>query len=158
MSITRDELSEMQRGGAQVRQKRREMPVSEPVEAPAAAPEIDLTEFKAEVTEAIRGIEAAVRAAPKVKSVFVDNIGTVADQPLKTGAGTIQRLAISDVKNNSVLTLYDSLTASGSIIYSTGTMGANSQPFSVDLTGVAFFTGLTLAITGANCKATIVYE
>ena len=84
--------------------------------------------------------------------------GTVAAEVLKIGAGTVQKLNIADVSNTAVLTLYDNTAASGTILYSTGAMGAQSKPFIVDLTGVAFFTGLTLAITGANCKVTVVYE
>ena len=84
--------------------------------------------------------------------------GTVAAEVLKIGPGTVQSVAISDITVNAVIILYDNTAAGGSIIWSTGTMGAKSEPFSVDLTGVAFFTGLTLAITTANCKATVVYE
>lgn len=47
---------------------------------------------------------------------------------------------------------------SGTIIWSSGTMGANAVLFSIDMKGLAFSIGLTLAITGANANATIIYE
>jgi|10_taG_2_1085330.scaffolds.fasta_scaffold61205_2 hypothetical protein len=84
--------------------------------------------------------------------------GTVAAEVLKIGAGTVQTISISDVTNTAVVTLYDNTSATGTILYSTGAMGSNSVPFTIDLTGVAFFTGLTLAVTTANCKSTVVYE
>jgi len=46
----------------------------------------------------------------------------------------------------------------GMIIWASGTMGANAVPFSIDFKGIPFSTGLTLAITGANANATIIYE
>lgn len=36
--------------------------------------------------------------------------------------------------------------------------GANATPFGIDLHDVSFYTGLTLAITGANANATVIYE
>lgn len=44
------------------------------------------------------------------------------------------------------------------VVDSSGTMGSNAVPFSVDLKGLTFSTGLTLAITGANSNATVIYE
>ena len=84
--------------------------------------------------------------------------GTVADQALKEGAGTLHSIAISDVSNNSVITLFDNTAASGTTVWSSGTMSAKTDPFSVDLHGIPFYTGLTLAITGAASKATVIYE
>jgi len=37
-------------------------------------------------------------------------------------------------------------------------MGANAVPFPVDFKGIPFSIGLTLAITGANANATVIYE
>jgi hypothetical protein len=84
--------------------------------------------------------------------------GTIAGLILKYGAGELKRAIISGVVNNSVITLYDNTAASGTILWSSGTMGAQTQPFSLDFGDLPFSTGLTLAITGANSNITVVYE
>lgn len=84
--------------------------------------------------------------------------GTTAGLVLKYGAGNLHGLAISGVVNNAVATLYDNTAASGTVIFSTGAMGANTVPFGVDLHDLPFSIGLTLAITGANCNVTAIYE
>lgn len=84
--------------------------------------------------------------------------GTIAERVLKYGTGLLHSMVISGVSNASVITLYDNTAASGTIIFSTGTMGPQTTPFSLDLTGAKFTNGLTLAITGANSNTTIIYE
>jgi len=77
---------------------------------------------------------------------------------LKYGAGAVQGLAISNVTNNSVITLYDNTAASGDILWNSGDLAANALPFNIPLYGIDFFTGLTLSITGADADVTVVYE
>jgi len=45
---------------------------------------------------------------------------------------------LSGVSNNAVITLYDNITNAGTIIWSSGTMGANAVPFPVDFKGIPF--------------------
>lgn len=84
--------------------------------------------------------------------------GTVAAQILKYGPGNVHELLVSGVTNNSVITLYDNTAASGTILFSTGSMGATTTPFALDFKGAPFFTGLTLVIATANSNATVIYE
>lgn len=84
--------------------------------------------------------------------------GTTAALVLKYGAGNLHELVVSGVVNNAVITLYDNTTNSGTILFSTGSMTANTVPFAIDLKGAPFSIGLTLAITVANANATVVYE
>ena len=85
--------------------------------------------------------------------------GTTAAKILKYGAGMVNELAISGVANNSVITLYDNTAASGTILYSTGAMPANTTPFVISFEkGLPFFTGLTLVISGASSTVTTLYE
>ena len=84
--------------------------------------------------------------------------GTVAAKVLKIGAGELHSMAISDVSNTAVITLWDNTAASGTIIWSSGGMGAQTKPFDVDLHGLGFFTGLTLTIATAAAKTTVIYE
>lgn len=106
-----------------------------------------------------------------VRSAIISRMGSALTQPLskfqsgqtaglvlKYGAGNLHLIAISGVTNNSVVTLYDNTAASGTILWSSGTMASNALPFSIDLKGLTFSTGLTLAITGANANATVIYE
>lgn len=83
--------------------------------------------------------------------------GQTAGLILKYGAGTTHGLAISGVVNNSVIILYDNTAASGTVLWSTGTMGAQTQPFYIQLVA-PFYIGLTLAITGAASNVTVQYE
>lgn len=84
--------------------------------------------------------------------------GTVAALVLKYGPGNLHTVIISGVNNNAVITLYDNTAAAGTVIFSTGAMGALTTPFALDFQGAPWYTGLTLAITGANANATVVYE
>lgn len=84
--------------------------------------------------------------------------GTIASKVLKYGAGDLRGIAVSGVANNSVVTFYDNTAASGTILWSSGAMPSNAQPFSINLFGMSFNVGLTLAITGANSNVTTVYE
>lgn len=84
--------------------------------------------------------------------------GTTAGVVCKYGGGALHSIAVSGVSNNSVVTLYDNTAASGTVIWASGTMGANTVPFSISLEAVPFFTGLTLVISGANSTVTVIYE
>lgn len=84
--------------------------------------------------------------------------GITAGQTLKIGPGGLQGMLISNVTNNASVTLYDSLTASGTIIWQSGAMGAQTIPFSLDFKGISFNTGLVLVISGAACNALVLYE
>jgi len=84
--------------------------------------------------------------------------GTTASVVLKHGAGILRTIIIGNVTNNSVITLYDNTAASGTVIFSTGSMGAQTQPYSVNFSALPFNNGLTLVISTANSNATIIYE
>jgi hypothetical protein len=84
--------------------------------------------------------------------------GTTAGVVLKIGAGQLHSVNVSGVVNNSAITLYDNTAASGTVLWSSGTMGAQTTPFSIDLHQVHFSTGLTLLIAAANSIVTIAYE
>lgn len=84
--------------------------------------------------------------------------GTTAGVVLKYGPGNLHGIAVSGVSNNSVVTLYDNTAASGTILWSSGKMGANAVPFDIDFKGAAFSIGLTLVISGANSNAMVIYE
>lgn len=84
--------------------------------------------------------------------------GTTAGLILKYGPGNLHGLIIGGVAQNSVITLYDNTAASGTIIWASGTMGAQTQPFALDFHSLPFSTGLTLVISGASSSVTIIYE
>lgn len=84
--------------------------------------------------------------------------GTVAALVLKYGVGNVHGISISGVVNNSVVTLYDNTAATGTILWSSGAMSNQTVPLFIDLKGLPYFTGLTLAITVANSNVTVIYE
>ena len=84
--------------------------------------------------------------------------GTTAGLVLKYGAGALRGVVISGVANNSVITLYDNTAASGTVIWSYGTMGSQTQPYDLDFKTLPFSIGLTLVISGASSNITVIYE
>lgn len=84
--------------------------------------------------------------------------GTTAGLVLKYGPGNLHGISISGVAQNSVVTLYNNIAASGEILWSSGTMGANAVPFGIDMHNAPFGIGLTLVISGASSNATVIYE
>lgn len=84
--------------------------------------------------------------------------GTTAGIICKTGAGTLHGAIISGVSNNSVVTIYDGTTVGGTVIWSSGSMGANTTPIPIDFKAIPFFTGLFFTITTANSNFFISYE
>jgi hypothetical protein len=85
--------------------------------------------------------------------------GTTAGVNYKTGSGVVHGLVISAVSNNATITLYDNTAASGTILFASGAMAANTDPFLLGFDeGLPFTTGLTLVISAANCTVTTIYE
>lgn len=77
--------------------------------------------------------------------------GATAGTTLKIGAGGLRRGIVSNITNNATVTLYDNTAASGTIIWASGAMGAQTVPFPLDFGDVEFSIGLTVVITvGAN--------
>jgi hypothetical protein len=87
--------------------------------------------------------------------------GTNAGKLLKIGSGNLHSAIIGSQATTSVVTLYDGVNTSGSVIFSyTYTQGtqANNQPFNLDFKGLPFFTGLFLVIGTANSNVLVIYE
>jgi hypothetical protein len=77
---------------------------------------------------------------------------------LKYNAGNLHKLIISGVVNNAVITLYDNTSAGGTILWASGAMGAQTQPFDLDFDATPFSIGLTLVISAANANCMVIYE
>jgi len=87
--------------------------------------------------------------------------GLTAGRILKLGVGSIHRLVVSGVVNNSVVSLYDGTSTAGILLWSSGAMTNQTVPFNVDFDGsggTAFNTGLFLTITAQNSNCFIKYE
>jgi len=84
--------------------------------------------------------------------------GTIAERVCKKTAGTLHVLVVSSVVNNAAITLYDNSSASGTVIWESGAMGSQTQPYTIDFGGLPFNDGLTLKIASANCNVLVVYE
>lgn len=87
--------------------------------------------------------------------------GTTTGVQLKVGSGSLHRIVISGVTNNSVITLYDGTATTDRVIWSSGAMTNQTVPFGIDLDGAGgtpFEVGLFLSITVAASNAFIKYE
>ncbi len=84
--------------------------------------------------------------------------GLTAGRQLKIGAGNMQGVVLSGITNNSVVTYYDGLSTAGRVIWTSGPLTSNGLPFEIDLKGIAFSTGLFIAITGAALNTLTMYE
>lgn len=84
--------------------------------------------------------------------------GTTAGVVLKYGPGQLHQVNVSAVSNNATITLYDNTAASGTVLWTSGAMGTNTTPFTVDLHEIPFETGLTIVIATANCDCVVAYE
>lgn len=91
-----------------------------------------------------------------VQSNFLS--GQYTGKVLKFGAGNLHRIILSNVLNNSIITLYDNTASNGNVIFTTGIMNANSIPLNLDFHGIPFSNGLTASVTNANCNMLIIYE
>jgi len=92
------------------------------------------------------------------KASFQQRAGIDITASLKLGAGNLHGIIISGVANNAVVTLYDNTTAAGTIIWTSGPLGANVLPFMLDMKGIPFSTGLSIGLTGANLNTLVMYE
>lgn len=84
--------------------------------------------------------------------------GTTAGVTLKSGPGAFRKLVLSQIANNSAVTIYDNTSASGTIIFASGAMPANTTPFDIDFGEISFSTGLTFVVATAACSLVFVYE
>jgi len=84
--------------------------------------------------------------------------GLTAGVILKYGPGTLRSLILSGVTNNAVVTLYDGTSTAGTVMFSSGTMGAQTAPFALNASDEAFNDGLFLTVTGAAANAWVHFE
>lgn len=111
--------------------------------------EVDLT-----ITEA-----CIMRVGELITSPLSKNqIGQIAENICKYSAGVLRGLVISGVAQNSVITIYDGDVATGTIIWASGAMGAQTQPLAINLHSLPFSIGLSFAITGAASNLLVIYE
>lgn len=84
--------------------------------------------------------------------------GLTAGKILKYGPGELKSIILSGVANNAVVTLYDGTSTAGSVIWSSGTMGAQTIPFSIPGDNEAFNNGLFLTVTGAAANVWVHFD
>lgn len=85
-------------------------------------------------------------------------VGVTVGNVLKYGPGILHGMIISSMVSTSVVTLYDNVTNSGEIKWSSGPLPAKTEPIDLDFKNLAFNIGLTLTISVAACNVLIVYE
>ena len=97
-------------------------------------------------------------AIPEAQPTAYFQVGTTAGVVLKIGPGDLHGLNLSAIANNAQVILYDNTAASGTILYDTGTMPANTTPLAIEMHGIGFNTGLTLVIATAAANAQVIYD
>lgn len=95
---------------------------------------------------------------PQVQSRGFFQQGLTAGATIKIGPGNIHNIVLSGIVNNSVITLYDNTTATGTVLWTSGPMTNNTMPFDLDMGGIQFSIGLSIAITAAAANALVVFE
>jgi hypothetical protein len=91
-------------------------------------------------------------------SKFISDVSTTI---LKVGAGTVKGIVISSVVDDTVVSFYDGLAVvAGDLLWTSGIIAAKTDyaPIPIDLFGMPFSDGLTLAITAENCDVLAIYE
>jgi len=84
--------------------------------------------------------------------------GADVNSTLKIGPGTIHQVIFQATANNMVVTLYDNTTNSAPIVWQSGTISTAIGFQNIDFHGTPFYTGLNLAVTGANGSVFVAYE
>ncbi len=84
-------------------------------------------------------------------------VGQEAGHVLKRSPGMLHDIVLGAVSNNAVVTIYDSVTASGTVLWTSGALPANANIVHV-VFDLPFFTGATLAVTDANASVVVAYE
>lgn len=84
--------------------------------------------------------------------------GITAGITCKNRDGNLRGMVISGVTNNSVVTLYDNTSSSGTLLWSSGAMSNQTVPFAVDFKSMPFYIGLQLVISGANCNVLLIFD
>lgn len=77
----------------------------------------------------------------------------------KIGAGNVHTMVVGGIAANAAATLYDGLTVgTGTVIWASGAMVNNTNPFSIDFHGLPFYSGLILTVLTANANVLVTYE
>jgi hypothetical protein len=76
----------------------------------------------------------------------------------KLSQGTLHSIIIGGVASGAIVTVYDQTTAATPIIWASGAMPNNTNPFAIDFKGMPFFTGLVVVISAQNANVTVIYE
>ena len=108
-------------------------------------------------------------ASFNIRSLTVNRLGSAANTPvsnqtngqtagksLKIGPGVLHTFTLSGSTNNSAITLYDSTSATGTIIWQSTMAGGVFM--TIDFKGISFVNGLYLVIATQNSNVTVVYE
>jgi hypothetical protein len=111
-----------------------------------------------DTTMTIRVMTAYRLGKLETQSTSKFQVGTVAANVCKYGAGNILGLVISGVVATSAITLYDNTAASGTVLWQSGAMNEKTDPFAIDFHDMPFSIGLTLTVATANCNVLVIYE
>ncbi len=84
--------------------------------------------------------------------------GTTVGTTLKAGPGILRSIVFSQISVNSSVTIYDNTSASGTVLFTSGSLPATTTPFYLEFNELPFFTGLTFVVSTAACSLVFSYE
>jgi hypothetical protein len=99
-----------------------------------------------------------VRTEPHSHSHHTFISGVTTGTVIKGSSGALNAVVVSSVSQNANIALYDAFASSGTLVWQSGAMGAQTQPYSVDFYNLHFDTALTLVTSGAAANVLVLYE
>jgi hypothetical protein len=76
----------------------------------------------------------------------------------KLSQGSLHSIIIGGVVSGAIVTVYDQTTGASPVIWASGAMPNNTNPFAIDFKGMPFFTGLVVVVSAQNASVTVIYE
>ena len=107
-----------------------------------------------------------------IRNGIISRLGSAASQPtsyyfasgqsagvtLKIGPGNLQSIIVNSGTNGAVITLADSVNVATPVITAMTVSPSTTTPYTLDLKGLPFYTGLRLIVATQNASLTLIYE
>jgi hypothetical protein len=107
-----------------------------------------------------------------IRNGIISRMGSAASQPtsyyfasgqsagvtLKIGPGNLHSIIVNSGTNGAVITLADSANAATPVITAMTVSPSTTTPYTLDLKGLPFYTGLRLIVASQNASLTLIYE
>jgi hypothetical protein len=131
---------------------------SDTMNLPVRMENVNTNASATDVSMNVRVATIARLGRDQTQPTSVYTTGQTTGKSLKVGPGNLHSILIGGVANGATLTIYDGTSTAGNIIWATGVMPNNTNPFSIDFKNAPFYTGLFIVMGAANSNCTIIFE